>query len=128
MKVLITGNPGCGKTTFIKEIFLEFKNLNPLGFYTEEIREKGKRVGFALYDKDFNFSGILAHINFNTPYGVSKYFVNLEYFEKFLRGLNFKEQNLIIIDEIGKMEIFSNYFKNLIIEILNSKKKIYRNH
>lgn len=122
MKYLITGPPGCGKTTFIKKLFLEFKELKPEGFYTEEVREKGIRVGFSIYDSNFNFRGYLAHINFNTPYKVSKYSVDLENFEKFLKTLNFLNSKIILIDEIGKMEVFSVYFKNLILEILNSNK------
>lgn len=122
MKYLITGHPGCGKTTLIKRFFKEFKDLSPEGFYTEEIREKGIRVGFAIYGSNFQFKGKLAHINFNTPFKVSKYSVDLENFEKFLKTINFMESKMIIIDEIGKMEAFSNYFKDLIFEILNSDK------
>lgn len=122
MKLLITGPPGCGKTTFIKNLFLKFKNFKPAGFYTEEIREKGSRVGFGLYDHNFKFSRNLAHINFNSPFKVSKYYVDIKGFEDFLKDLNFKEYNLIIIDEIGKMEVFSDYFKKLILDILKSDK------
>jgi len=122
MKFLITGPPKCGKTTFIKLLFKELSPLKPAGFYTEEIREKGIRVGFALYDQNLKFCGTLAHINFSTPYKVSKYSVDIKNFEKFLKNFNFRESKIIIIDEIGKMEAFSNYFKELIIEILNSDK------
>ncbi|MCS7180330.1 MAG: AAA family ATPase, partial [bacterium] len=43
--ILITGLPGCGKTTLIKEI-IKVINFEKVGFFTEEIREKGERVGF----------------------------------------------------------------------------------
>lgn len=122
MKYLITGSPGCGKTTLIKKFFTEFKDLKISGFYTQEIRERGTRVGFALYDSDFKFRGKLASVNFKTPYRVGKYFVDIENFEKFLRTFNFKESKVILIDEIGKMETFSNYFNNIILEIINSDK------
>lgn len=122
MKILITGPPKCGKTTFIKNLFKELKDLKPAGFYTEEIRAGGNRVGFEIYDQDFKFCGTLAHIKFNTPYKVSKYCVDVENFEKFLKKLNLEEYKIIIIDEIGKMEVFSDYFKKLIIKILNSDK------
>ncbi len=122
MKILITGPPKCGKTTFIKSLFKELSILKPVGFYTEEIREKGIRVGFGIYNYEFKFCGLLSHINFDTPYKVSKYSVDIESFEKFLKTLNFEKSNVIIIDEIGKMEVFSDYFKDLIIDILNSDK------
>jgi len=43
--IIITGLPGVGKTTLIKGILHEIRSLNPIGFYTEEIREKGIRTG-----------------------------------------------------------------------------------
>lgn len=122
MKYLITGPPGCGKTTLIKRFFTEFRDLKIAGFYTQEIRERGTRVGFSLYDSDFKFRGKLASVSFKTPHQVGKYFVDIENFEKFLRTLNFNESKIILIDEIGKMEVFSNYFNNIILEILNSDK------
>ena len=45
MKLLVTGLPGTGKTTLLKEILTEAKGLSFSGFYTEEVREKGKRIG-----------------------------------------------------------------------------------
>ena len=124
--ILITGLPGCGKTTLIKEISSSV-NIEKVGFYTEEIREKGKRVGF----KILTFSGkegILAHINFNTPYKVSKYFVSIENLESIAvaeieKGLLF-ENCLIIIDEIGKMELFSEKFKKIVISAFESPNKV----
>ena len=43
----MTGKPGVGKTTVIKKIIEKYKK-NIGGFYTEEIREKGHRVGFRI--------------------------------------------------------------------------------
>lgn len=122
MKYLITGRPNCGKTTLLKKFFLEFKKLNPAGFYTEEIREKGERVGFAIFDSNFKFSRVLAHISFSTKYKVSKYCVDVDGFEIFLQNIDFKESKIVLIDEIGKMETFSDYFKNLVLEVLKSDK------
>jgi nucleoside-triphosphatase len=46
--ILITGQPGIGKTTLIKKLATELADLRPVGFYTEEIRENGVRRGFEL--------------------------------------------------------------------------------
>jgi nucleoside-triphosphatase THEP1 len=50
-RVLLTGRPGCGKTTLIKRIVKQV--ARPAGgFYTEEIRERGRRVGFRMITLD----------------------------------------------------------------------------
>ena len=125
--LLITGKPGCGKTTLIKEIVKEIKKP-AFGFYTQEIRNKnGKRVGFEMISLNGR-KGILAHINFESKYRVGKYKVNLETLEKIgvesvLKGLESKE-NLIVIDEIGKMELFSDKFKKAVLKALDSDNKV----
>ncbi|HOM27415.1 MAG TPA: NTPase [bacterium] len=124
--ILITGIPGCGKTTLIKEI-LNCVNVKKFGFYTEEIKEKGRRIGFKIFTLSGK-EGILAHISFNTPYKVSKYYVSVENLENIAvceieRGL--LERNcLIVIDEIGKMELFSEKFKKVILSAFESQNKI----
>ena len=41
--ILITGLPGVGKTTLIKKLTEALKDFDPVGFYTEEIREGWER-------------------------------------------------------------------------------------
>jgi Cdc6-like AAA superfamily ATPase len=50
--LLITGLPGVGKTTLIRKLSEELKDLHPAGFYTQEIREEGVRKGFELISLD----------------------------------------------------------------------------
>jgi len=113
MKILLTGGPGIGKTTIIKKWISEiYKEAG--GFYTEEIREKGKRIGFKI--KTINGKeGILSKIG-SGKHNVGKYTVNIDIFEeigvKALEdALKNKEVKYIVIDEIGKMELFSEKFK-----------------
>lgn len=123
--IFITGIPGCGKTSLIKEILKELK-IPAKGFFTEEIREKEERVGFKI--KTLNGKeGILAKKGLKSPYRVSKYGVNLKDLEEIgvkeiEEGL--KEDCLIIVDEIGKMELFSKKFREIILKALDSKNKI----
>jgi nucleoside-triphosphatase len=121
--ILITGAPGIGKTTLIRKFVEELNDFQPVGFFTTEIRERGTRKGFELISLSGN-KGVLSHINIKSPHRVGKYNVDLKGFEVFLDSLPLRKNsvNLIIIDEIGKMECFSNYFINVIREILESTK------
>jgi len=123
--ILITGLPGVGKTTLIKKLTENLKDLNPVGFYTEEIREKGIRKGFELMRLDGR-KGLLSHVDIKSPYTVGRYKVDIKGFEEFLDSIPFFEDtvSLIIIDEIGKMECLSEKFKKLLKEILDSEKAL----
>jgi len=123
--ILITGIPGIGKTTLIKKLAEELKGFHPVGFYTAEIREGGIRKGFELISLDGK-RGLLSHVDIKSPYRVSKYNVDIKGFEEFLDSIAFlpSETNIVIIDEIGKMECFSDKFRRLIKEILNSGKLV----
>jgi nucleoside-triphosphatase len=121
--ILITGIPGIGKTTLIKKIGRELADLLPVGFYTEEIRERGIRKGFEL----INLSGrreLLSHVDIRSPYRVSKYGVDIKRFEDFLGSIPFFAQGteIVIIDEIGKMECFSKRFEQIVRALLDSEK------
>ena len=121
----ISSLPSSGKTTLLMEIIKELK-LNAGGFYTSEIREKGIRKGFKIITLDGE-EGILAHVNVKSPYQVSKYKVNIEDLEKLgvksiLDTLN--QNKVIIIDEVGKAEMYSEKFKKTILAALDSKNKI----
>jgi nucleoside-triphosphatase len=121
--ILITGLPGVGKTTLIKKIAEELKHLHPVGFYTTEIREEGLRKGFELISLEGR-KGILSHIDIKSPYRVGHYKVDLGGFDDFLESITFfnPSTQLVIIDEIGKMECYSDQFKKLLKEILDSEK------
>jgi nucleoside-triphosphatase len=120
--ILITGPPGIGKTTLIKRISHDLRNLNPAGFYTEEIRVEGTRKGFSLVSLDGS-SGVLSHTDIASRYRVGKYGVDIAAFEDFLDHIAFSnpDTGAIIIDEIGKMECISDRFKRLLKTILEQE-------
>jgi len=121
--VLITGQPGVGKTTLIRRVAGQFHAYQPIGFYTEEIRVNGVRKGFRLISLD-GLEQVLAHVEIPGRYRVSRYGVDVEGFERFLDCLDLGHSvsPLIIIDEIGKMECYSTRFKEELTTLLNSSK------
>ncbi|MEW6375549.1 MAG: NTPase [Thermodesulfobacteriota bacterium] len=121
--ILITGLPGVGKTTLIKKLSEELKHFHPVGFYTTEIREESIRKGFELTSLEGR-KGLLSHKEINSPCRVGQYGVDIKGFEDFLGTISFfnPSARLIMIDEIGKMECYSEKFKKLLTEILDSEK------
>jgi nucleoside-triphosphatase len=115
-KVLLTGRPGCGKTTLIKRVVNELA-LPAGGFYTEEIRQRGQRVGFKIITLDGE-DAVLAHVNFNTKQRVGKYGLDLDALEIGIETIRaaMHVRQLVVIDEIGPMELRSQAFRDVVKE------------
>ena len=124
-KTLITGKPGVGKTTLVQKIIERIRSVNMAGFYTAEIRSKGSRLGFELQGLNGK-RRTLAHVDIHSRHRVGKYGVHTGGFEEFLETLDLMNPDveLIVIDEIGKMELFSNRFRSLVCDALNSDKQV----
>jgi len=120
-KVLLTGRPGCGKTTLVMRVVNELA-VPAGGFYTEEIREHGGRVGFKLATLDGK-EAVLAHVNFKTRQRLGKYGLDLSALEtggiEALRRA-VRARQLVVIDEIGPMEIRSAVFRDVVNDVLDS--------
>jgi nucleoside-triphosphatase len=123
--ILITGLPGSGKTTLLRKVAEGLKPLHPAGFFTSEIREVNIRKGFELRSLSGK-KGLLAHVDITSPHRVGRYKVDVKGFEAFLETIPFvgPSANLIIIDEIGKMECFSGLFRHLVGQVLDSDKVV----
>ncbi len=96
------------------------------GFYTEEIRSQGIRKGFRLVTLDGQ-SAILAHVKSQSRYRVGKYGVDIDSLDQIgvPALLKAAEQcELVVIDEIGKMELFSANFRKTVLEIIDSGKRV----
>jgi nucleoside-triphosphatase len=125
---LITGPPRCGKTTLVLKVIQDRLISGGFGgFITEEMREKGERIGFKIISLPDKKEGFLAKKSFSSPYRVGKYGVNLNDLEDI--GCSAIEDALdsnktVVVDEIGKMEIFSEKFKNSLLKALNSPQKV----
>jgi len=120
-KVLLTGRPGCGKTTLVKRVVNELA-VPAGGFYTEEIREHGGRVGFKLATLDGK-DAVLAHADFKTRQRLGKYGLDLSALETVsIEALRraVRARQLVVIDEIGPMEIRSAVFRDVVDYVLDS--------
>ncbi|MBI2471859.1 MAG: NTPase [Planctomycetes bacterium] len=123
--LLITGKPGVGKTSVIKKI-IPLLGTSAGGFFTEEIRVMDRRMGFRIVTLDGE-EGIMAHVDFNSNFKVGKYRVDLDSFEKVaIPAIEkaVKDKSIIVIDEIGKMELFSIKFRELVQKILDGEKPL----
>lgn len=124
--ILLEGQPGVGKTTLLRLMAERISHMGIGGFYTREIRENRKRVGFSV-ETFSGQSGVLAHVNFKTGPQVGKYRVDLPAFERVgVKGLEkaLSDSRIILIDEIGKMELFSNRFKEVLLHCFNCDKTL----
>jgi len=122
---LLTGRPGTGKTSLIKQVAAQMKGKAG-GFYTEEIRSRGVREGFRLVTLDGG-EAILAHVNVHSQYRVSKYGVDIDGLERVGIPALYKaaqECELVVIDEIGKMELFSADFREAVSQVIDSGKRV----
>jgi len=122
---LLTGRPGIGKTSLIKEVATQMKGKAG-GFCTEEIRTHGVREGFRLVTLDGE-EAVLAHVNIHSPYRVSKYGVDINGLEQvgvpaLLKAA--EQSDLVIVDEIGKMELFSAKFREAVSQAIDSGKRV----
>jgi nucleoside-triphosphatase len=126
VKILLTGLPGCGKTTAMMGIVKNLDSKKVAGFYTREIRRKNKRKGFSWASLD-GAQGILAHIDIKGRTKVGKYGVDVVGFEKAVVPILDTEQSdaeLFIIDEIGKMECLSKKFIAAVRQLFNSERAV----
>jgi len=118
---LLTGRPGVGKTTCLRKV-LELLELPAGGFVTGEIREQGRRVGFALVTLDGR-RATLAHVKRSGGPRVGKYGVNFKSLERVgvpaIRDA-VRRERLVVIDEIGKMEMAAPAFRQAVAEALEA--------
>ncbi|MHA2393157.1 MAG: nucleoside-triphosphatase [Promethearchaeota archaeon] len=124
-KILITGPPRCGKSTLIKRLiaYCNERSIHVDGFLTPEVRTRGIRIGFDIELIDKKERKKLARIGeHNTGYKLGKYdvFVNqLEEIISKLENIDLNKLDILFIDEIGKMELFSSKFVRYLRELFN---------
>ncbi|MFX1425723.1 MAG: nucleoside-triphosphatase [Promethearchaeota archaeon] len=125
-KILITGPPRSGKSTLITRLIDYFskKQITIYGFLTPEVRKGKHRIGFDIEDISTKERKKLARINqSNSDYRLGKYSVSmigLQWIISKMEDIRFTKEDLLIIDEIGKMELFSKKFQDFILYVFSS--------
>jgi len=127
--LFLTGQPGVGKTSVLLQVVdaLKTRGYNVKGMISREIREQGTRVGFEIIDLGTGQKGWLAHMKQPSGPQVGKYRVNLDELKNI--GVNsilnaIKNADVIVVDEIGPMELFSQAFKDAILQAVDSTKLV----
>ena len=117
--IFLTGAPSSGKTTVIKKIIAKLQ-LPANGFYTQEKKKDDRRVGFLMKSLDGQ-QGWLAHQDITSDFHIRRYGVSIKNIETLaVPSIAPVDDQIIILDEIGKMECFSQKFRTAAIAALNS--------
>ena len=119
--IFLTGPPSSGKTTVIKKVLSKLKR-KATGFHTEEIKKNDKRVGFMMKTLDGK-EGLLGHEDIKSSFYIRRYGVSIENIENLAVPsiTPQSEDEIIIIDEIGKMECFSGKFCEAALNALDAR-------
>lgn len=127
--IFVTGPPRTGKTTVILKTANELKRKGYQigGFVTREVRKEGFRVGFEIFDYGSNRKSWLAHVRQPVGPRVGRYRVNLKGLEligvpAILEAL--EKSDIVLIDEVGPMELYSEYFRNAVEKAVCSFKPV----
>lgn len=121
--IFLTGKPGIGKSTLLKKVvdtLIENTSLNLIGFLTKDIKDdNNKRIGFETSVIKSNISGELARKQ-NDGYELNEDTMKNVIIPALQNGIDTIE-SILIIDEIGPIQLKSKYFKDLIERIIENK-------
>jgi nucleoside-triphosphatase len=121
LRLFLTGPPRCGKTTLLIKL-AEAAGGRAQGFYTEEVRESGRRLGFRIHTLPAGESALLSHVSLRSGPRVGSYTVSLESIARLMVPIMRcpGAGGLVLLDEIGKMECQSPVFRQALLELLDS--------
>ena len=120
--LLLTGPPGIGKTTVIRNVAERLDPEELAGFVTEEVRDpSGRRTGFRAVTFDGRSWPIAETGRAGAP-RVGRYGVDLAAVDRLadLLGPGEGGDRVVLVDEIGKMECLSHRFVGAMRQLLDS--------
>ena len=127
--IIVTGPPGSGKTRLIQKIVDDLKKQGVVvgGLLTPEVRVGAERTGFHILDVLTGEKGLMADASFQSDVKVGRYGVNVDVIKEI--GVNALTRavsscDIIVIDEIGKMELYCREFQDAVEQALSSEKPL----
>jgi len=123
--LFIAGTPGVGKTSLLREVTLP-KKQRIGGFYTEHMLSGRMRKGFIMRTFDGQ-ERVLAAKGMKSTHQLGKYGVDINALENVgipALKLAMTTKDLVVIDEIGSMEMMSERFRQTLLECLTSTKPV----
>lgn len=127
IKIGITGLPGAGKTTALLRVIdmLKDEELKVGGMINEPIIEKRHQVGVTTKNLLTGEQEIFASVDFESKIMVGKIGVNIPVLERVgVQAIKdaCEQCDLIVIDEVGKMEVESEMFSEVVKAALEVNK------
>ncbi len=116
--ILITGKPKSGKSTLLHKLIIPIHNK--VGLVANEILDERGRIGFEM-ETHTGEKATLARVDVETPYQVSKYFVDVDSLESLIPKVSdFNSDALPSTSEIGQLQLFSETFNELVTGYLDA--------
>jgi len=125
----VTGAPGSGKTTVALKSAerLKEKGYSVGGMLSRDVRSYGNRIGFEILDLSSGTRGWLASIHQEQGPRVGKYRVNIDDLDRIgVHAVLVADEimDVVIIDEIGPMELFSERFIAAVKQVVEGRKLV----
>jgi nucleoside-triphosphatase len=127
IKIGITGLPSAGKTNTLIQVIkmLEEEGHTVGGMITEPILDDKKRNGLYVMDWMTKKRGVLAATDIHSKFMVGKMGVDLDVLQEIgVQALvnACEKADIIVIDEVGKIEVESDKFRDAVKEALKTEK------
>jgi nucleoside-triphosphatase len=125
----VTGSPGIGKTTVLMKVVeaLNAKGYGVGGMISREVRPSGSRVGFEVTNLNSGSKGWLASVHQERGPQVGRYRVDIDSLNSIgVRAMleACEKLDVIVVDEIGPMELFSEQFRIAVKKVVESEKLV----